>query len=112
MKTNDKTFKVFIYSGFGVTFPIVVVAVAMLLSGYHISSETKFWLWLIAAVSFLVMEFLGWLTGRDLPPNLTQMGIWFGGAVFTLATGKSIVEKNLGHEPDVKGEDDGRDDKV
>ncbi|MCI1324258.1 MAG: hypothetical protein LKH12_05415 [Prevotella sp.] len=55
MKTNDKTFNVFIYSGFGVTFPIVVVAVAMLLSGYHISSETKFWLWLIAAVSFLVM---------------------------------------------------------
>jgi hypothetical protein len=69
---------------------------------------------ILYAVSFLVMEFLGWLTGRDLPPNLTQMGIWFGGAVFTLATGKSIVEKNLGHtEPlDTKGEDDGRNDKA
>lgn len=68
---------------------------------------------ILYAVAFLIIEFLGWLTGRDLPPNLTQMGIWFGGAVFTLATGKSLIEKNAAHGPVSKEEDvDGNNDKV
>lgn len=35
---------------------------------------------------------LSWLTGRDIPPNATQLGIWFGGAIFGIAAGKSAYE--------------------
>ena len=63
---------------------------------------------ILYALTFLVVYFFGWLFDKDVPPNLTQMGIWFGGAVFALATGKSVIEKNMGHEPS-KGCDDGID---
>ena len=35
---------------------------------------------------------LSWITGRDIPPNATQLGIWFGGAIFGIAAGKSAYE--------------------
>lgn len=40
----------------------------------------------------LVIFIGAWTTGVDIPPNATQFGIWFGGAVFALATGKSVYE--------------------
>ena len=41
----------------------------------------------------ILIIFLGaWVTGRDVPPNATQIGIWFGSAVFAVATGKSAYE--------------------
>lgn len=40
----------------------------------------------------LAIFVLSWLTGRDIPPNATQLGIWFGGAIFGIAAGKSAVE--------------------
>ena len=55
MKISDKAFKVFVYSGFGVACPILVVTLGMLLAGYHISTEAKFWLWLVALVSLIIM---------------------------------------------------------
>lgn len=57
MKLNDRSFKVFIYSGLGVSIPILAVGVAMLLSGYRISPEAKFWLWLVVVLSAVVMVF-------------------------------------------------------
>lgn len=40
-----------------------------------------------------IIVFVGsWGWGRDIPPNAAQFGIWFGGAVFALATGKSVYE--------------------
>ncbi|MCQ4763503.1 hypothetical protein [Cloacibacillus evryensis] len=49
---------------------------------------------------------LSWITGRDIPPNATQLGIWFGGAIFGIAAGKSVYEgtRRSGH-----GEDDPKD---
>ncbi len=55
MKISDKAFKVFVYSGFGATCPIVVVTLAILLSGYHISSEVKFWVWIVSIIFFAIM---------------------------------------------------------
>lgn len=40
----------------------------------------------------LAVFVLAWASGRDIPANATQFGIWFGGAVFALATGKSVIE--------------------
>lgn len=57
MKLNDRSFKVFIYSGLGVSIPILAVGVAMLLSGYRISPEAKFWLWFVVVLSAVVMVF-------------------------------------------------------
>lgn len=57
MKLNDRSFKVFIYSNLGVSIPILAVGVAMLLSGYRISSEAKFWLWIVVVLSAIVMVF-------------------------------------------------------
>ena len=57
MRLNDRSFKVFIYSGLGVSIPILVVGMAMLLSGYRISSEAKFWLWIVVVLSAIVMVF-------------------------------------------------------
>ncbi len=57
MKLNDKSFKVFIYSGLGVSVPILAVGTAMLLSGYRISTEAKFWLWIVVVLSAIVMVF-------------------------------------------------------
>ena len=68
---------------------------------------------ILYSLTFLAMFPVGLLTGKDMPPNLTQMAIWFGGAVFFLATGKSVIEKNMAHGPASKEEDvDGKDDKV
>ncbi len=55
MKISDKAFKVFVYSGFGATCPIVVVTLAILLSGNYISSEAKFWVWIVSIISFAIM---------------------------------------------------------
>lgn len=57
MRLNDRSFKVFIYSGLGVSIPILVVVIAMLLSGYRISPEAKFWLWAVVVLSAIVMVF-------------------------------------------------------
>lgn len=57
MKLNDKSFKVFIYSGLGVSVPILAVGIAMLLSGYRISPEAKFWLWIVVVLSAIIMVF-------------------------------------------------------
>ena len=57
MRLNDRSFKVFIYSGLGVSIPILVVGIAMLLSGYRISPEAKFWLWAVVVLSAIVMVF-------------------------------------------------------
>lgn len=57
MRLNDRSFKVFIYSGLGVSIPILVVVIAMLLSGYRISPEAKFWLWAAVVLSAIVMVF-------------------------------------------------------
>lgn len=57
MRLNDRSFKVFIYSGLGVSIPILAVGVAMLLSGYRISPEAKFWLWFVVVLSAVVMVF-------------------------------------------------------
>lgn len=57
MKLNDRSFNVFIYSGLGVSIPILAVGVAMLLSGYRISPEAKFWLWFVVVLSAVVMVF-------------------------------------------------------
>ena len=57
MRLNDRIFKVFIYSGLGVSVPILVVGIAMLLSGYRISPEAKFWLWMVVMLSAIVMLF-------------------------------------------------------
>lgn len=57
MRLNDRSFKVFIYSGLGVSIPILVVVIAMLLSGYRISTEAKFWLWIVVVLSAIVMVF-------------------------------------------------------
>lgn len=57
MRLNDRSFKVFIYSGLGVSIPILVVVIAMLLSGYRISPEAKFWLWVVVVLSAIVMVF-------------------------------------------------------
>lgn len=57
MRLNDRSFKVFIYSGLGVSIPILVVGIAMLLSGYRISPEAKFWLWAVVVPSAIVMVF-------------------------------------------------------
>lgn len=57
MRLNDRSFKVFIYSGLGVCVPVLAVGVAMLLSGYRISSEAKFWLWIVVVLSAIVMVF-------------------------------------------------------
>ncbi len=46
---------------------------------------------------------LSWLTGRDIPPNATQLGIWFGGAIFGIAAGKSAYEG--GRRPKFREED-------
>ncbi len=40
----------------------------------------------------LAVFVLSWITGRDIPPNATQLGIWFGGAIFGIAAGKSAYE--------------------
>lgn len=50
---------------------------------------------------------LSWITGRDIPPNATQLGIWFGGAIFGIAAGKSVYEgtRKPGHmEVELKDE--------
>ena len=57
MRLNDRSFKVFIYSGLGVCVPVLAVGMAMLLSGYRISSEAKFWLWIVVGLSAIVMVF-------------------------------------------------------
>lgn len=57
MRLNDRSFKVFIYSGLGVCVPVLAVGVAMLLSGYRISTEAKFWLWIVVVLSAIVMVF-------------------------------------------------------
>ncbi len=57
MRLNDRSFKVFIYSGLGVSVPILVVGIAMLLSGYRISPEAKFWFWMVVVLSAIVMLF-------------------------------------------------------
>lgn len=57
MRLSDRSFKVFIYSGLGVSIPILVVVIAMLLSGYRISPEAKFWLWAVVVLSAIVMVF-------------------------------------------------------
>lgn len=57
MRLNDRSFKVFIYSGLGVSIPILAVGVAMLLSGYRISPVAKFWLWIVVVLSAIVMVF-------------------------------------------------------
>ncbi len=57
MRLNDRSFKVFIYSGLGVSIPILTVGAAMLLSGFRISSEAKFWLWFAVTLSAVVMIF-------------------------------------------------------
>lgn len=57
MKLNDRSFNVFIYSGLGVSIPILAIGVAMLLSGYRISPEAKFWLWFVVVLSAVVMVF-------------------------------------------------------
>lgn len=41
----------------------------------------------------ILFVFVGaWVTGRDIPPNATDLGKWFGSAVFMAATGKSTYE--------------------
>ena len=40
----------------------------------------------------LIVFLFAWITGRDVPPNATQIGIWFGSAIFAVATGKSAYE--------------------
>lgn len=57
MRLNDRSFKVFIYSGLGVCVPVLAIGMAMLLSGYRISSEAKFWLWIVVVLSAIVMVF-------------------------------------------------------
>lgn len=57
MRLSDRNFKVFIYSGLGVCVPVLAVGIAMLLSGYRISTEAKFWLWIVVVLSAIVMVF-------------------------------------------------------
>lgn len=57
MRLSDRSFKVFIYSGLGVCVPVLAIGMAMLLSGYRISSEAKFWLWIVVVLSAIVMVF-------------------------------------------------------
>lgn len=57
MRLSDRSFKVFIYSGLGVCVPVLAVGIAMLLSGYRISPEAKFWLWIVVVLSAIVMVF-------------------------------------------------------
>lgn len=47
---------------------------------------------IIVCLVDLAVFTLSWLTGRDIPPNATQLGIWFGGAIFGIAAGKSVYE--------------------
>ena len=57
MRLSDRSFKVFIYSGLGVCVPVLAIGMAMLLSGYRISPEAKFWFWMVVVLSAIVMLF-------------------------------------------------------